>query len=96
MVKPAPDEGVDIAVTDNGIGINTENLTRIFRFGHTTKPTGHGFGLHNSANAARGLGGDLTVHSEGEGRGATFTLRLPLWPPTPPAAAATVLVGDPT
>jgi signal transduction histidine kinase len=66
-----------ITVTDTGIGIPTGNLDQIFRHGFTTKPGGHGFGLHASANAAHELGGSLRVASDGPGRGATFTLELP-------------------
>jgi signal transduction histidine kinase len=66
-----------IAVTDTGVGIPTENLEKIFRHGFTTKPGGHGFGLHASANAARELGGRLRADSAGPDRGATFTLELP-------------------
>ncbi|MEJ0091164.1 MAG: ATP-binding protein [Limisphaerales bacterium] len=69
---------VRVAVTDNGIGILAENLTRIFAHGFTTKKTGHGFGLHSGALAAKEMGGSLTVHSEGNNQGATFTLELPL------------------
>jgi PAS domain S-box-containing protein len=72
------DELVRIAVRDNGIGIPPENLTRIFGHGFTTKKDGHGFGLHSGALAAKELGGSLTAHSDGVGRGATFTLELPL------------------
>lgn len=68
---------VGIAVNDNGIGIPPENLVRIFAHGFTTKPSGHGFGLHSSALAAKEMGGSLTVHSAGTGQGATFTLELP-------------------
>ena len=63
---------------DQGLKIPEENLTRIFNHGFTTRKSGHGFGLHSGALAARELGGSLTVHSEGPGRGATFTLELPL------------------
>jgi two-component system, NtrC family, sensor kinase len=69
---------VKILVSDNGVGIPPENLTRIFGHGFTTRKDGHGFGLHSAALAARELGGSLNVHSEGPGRGATFTLELPL------------------
>jgi PAS domain S-box-containing protein len=66
-----------IEVTDNGIGISRENMTKIFQHGFTTKAKGHGFGLHGSALAAREMSGSLTVHSDGSGNGATFTLELP-------------------
>jgi PAS domain S-box-containing protein len=70
-------DSVRIEVEDNGVGIAPENLVRIFRFGFTTKPNGHGFGLHGSALAARQLQGGLSVHSDGIGRGACFVLELP-------------------
>lgn len=65
------------SVRDSGLGIAKENIHKIFGHGFTTKKTGHGFGLHFCANAARELGGSLQVESPGEGLGATFTLRLP-------------------
>ena len=67
-----------VEVTDNGVGISKSNLTRIFSHGYSTKRHGHGFGLHSSALAAKGIGGTLTVQSDGTGRGATFTLGLPV------------------
>ena len=79
-IVPSGDEKVLIQVADNGIGISAENLTRIFGHGFTTKKDGHGFGLHSGANAAREIGGDLSVQSAGLGKGATFTLELPIAP----------------
>ena len=67
-----------LAIRDNGVGIAPENLSRIFRFGFTTKTDGHGFGLHMGALAAGEMGGSLSAHSGGLGLGATFTLELPL------------------
>jgi len=67
-----------VAVTDNGVGISPDHLPRIFSHGFTTRKEGHGFGLHSAANAAQAMGGALTVRSEGVGKGATFTLELPL------------------
>jgi PAS domain S-box-containing protein len=75
------DGRVKISVIDNGIGIPADNLTRIFNHGFTTRKDGHGFGLHGGANAAKELGGNLLVSSEGIGRGATFTLELPTQQP---------------
>ncbi|MDI1315597.1 ATP-binding protein [Prosthecobacter sp.] len=69
---------VKIKVIDNGAGIAPENLTRIFQHGFTTRKDGHGFGLHSGALAAREIGGKLTADSDGIGRGAVFTLELPL------------------
>ena len=74
------DDRIKIAMIDDGIGISTENLTRIFSHGFTTKKDGHSFGLHSGALAAKGIGGSLTVHSDGPGQGAAFTLELPFEP----------------
>lgn len=74
----AGDGAVQVQVSDNGEGIAAENLSRIFAHGFTTRVGGHGFGLHSCALAARGMGGTLSVHSAGAGRGATFTLELPV------------------
>ena len=71
---------VHVSVIDNGVGISPENLPRIFQHGFTTRKDGHGFGLHSGALAAKELGGTLTVHSDGVGKGATFTLTLPCAP----------------
>jgi PAS domain S-box-containing protein len=71
------DGHVKIQVSDNGIGIPPENLTRIFGHGFTTRHNGHGFGLHSGALAVRELGGSIQAQSEGLGKGATFTLLLP-------------------
>jgi two-component system NtrC family sensor kinase len=68
---------IEISISDNGVGIAPENLTRIFNHGFTTRKGGHGFGLHGSALAAKEMGGSLTVMSEGPGRGAMFTLEIP-------------------
>ena len=71
-------EGLQIRVIDSGVGIGTEQRARIFSAGFTSKPKGHGYGLHSAVLAARHMGGDLTLASEGVGRGATFTLTVPL------------------
>ena len=73
---------VKIAIIDNGIGIPSENLTRIFNHGFTTRKDGHGFGLHSGALAAREIGGSLHVQSGGPGQGAMFILELPCQPDT--------------
>jgi C4-dicarboxylate-specific signal transduction histidine kinase len=79
-VNRCPD-GVSIAVIDNGVGIPGQNLDKIFNHGFTTRKGGHGFGLHSSLLAARDLGGTLSAHSDGAGKGAQFTLQLPLQSP---------------
>ncbi len=76
LVRPN-DETVEIAVVDNGVGIAEDNVVKLFSQGYTTKKDGHGFGLHSSANAAKQMNGELSVSSDGPGRGARFTLTLP-------------------
>lgn len=73
--------GVRVEVIDNGIGITTENLSKLFQHGFTTRKAGHGFGLHSAILAAKELGGSLSAASDGPGKGAVFTLELPLEAP---------------
>lgn len=74
-------EWLEIEVSDNGLGIYPEILNEIFAFGFSTKPEGHGFGLHISALTAQEMGGNLSAKSEGKEQGATFCLKLPTAPP---------------
>jgi two-component system, NtrC family, sensor kinase len=76
-LRAAGSERFAIEVSDTGGGIAAADLVRVFSHGFTTKRDGHGFGLHASACAAMEMGGSLTVHSDGPGRGATFTIELP-------------------
>jgi PAS domain S-box-containing protein len=78
-ITASPVDAGDVALTirDTGCGIAEENITRVFNHGFTTKPTGHGFGLHSAANAATEIGGSLSGSSDGPGKGATFVLTLP-------------------
>jgi signal transduction histidine kinase len=92
QVSRAGEGMVAILVRDNGVGIAPENLTRIFGHGFTTKKDGHGFGLHSGALAAKQMNGSLSVHSDGLGLGATFTLELPV----APAAAVPLLAQSNT
>jgi signal transduction histidine kinase len=68
---------VEIIIADNGIGIDNETMSHLFAFGFTTKPKGHGFGLHSSALLAKELGGELRAESNGKGDGAKFVLTIP-------------------
>jgi PAS domain S-box-containing protein len=86
-IGPAGPERVRIEVTDNGVGIDPEYLTKIFLLGYTTRKGGHGFGLHSGAIGAKEMGGALSAHSAGPGQGASFVLELPLHPPAPKSAA---------
>ncbi|HYG21742.1 MAG TPA: ATP-binding protein [Verrucomicrobiae bacterium] len=77
-IQPNGKSAVVIEVADNGVGISPESMKRLFSHGFTTRKNGHGFGLHSAAIAAKELGGRLSAASEGQGRGATFTLEIPV------------------
>src|SRR5205085_8825705 len=69
-----------IAVADTGEGIEKENLDRLFEPFFTTKPPGKGtgLGLALAYRACERHGGRLLAASEGPGRGATFTVEIPI------------------
>jgi CheY-like chemotaxis protein len=75
---------VEIEVRDTGIGIREEFLPHVFdRFrqaeqGATRRFAGLGLGLAIAKQLVEMQGGTITAQSEGEGRGATFTVYLPL------------------
>ena len=75
----APDGFAVIEVADDGPGIPAPLQARIFAPYFTTKPAGQGvgLGLALSEGIVRAHGGTLTVASA-PGKGATFTVRLPL------------------
>ena len=69
-------QGVYLDVIDTGKGMDTDELGKLFRPFHTTKPGGTGLGLPTTRKIVRAHGGDIEVHSE-PGRGTKFTIRLP-------------------
>lgn len=71
-------KGPYLKVIDNGSGIEKDKLDKIFSHGFTTKPSGHGFGLHFCANAMSEMGGRIEVESEGSGKGAQFSIQFPI------------------
>lgn len=86
VLTPAA-EAVAIAIQDTGTGISPQNLSRIFDPFFTTKPRGEGTGLGLSVSygiVAR-HGGRIDVESQ-VGTGTTFTILLPLQPPSAPDA----------
>ncbi len=78
LIAKIEGDEIVLAVTDNGIGISAEDEAKIFQHGFTTKESGHGFGLHSCANSATEMNGRMSFSSEGAGKGATFTLTLPI------------------
>ncbi|HEY8286233.1 MAG TPA: GAF domain-containing protein [Chloroflexota bacterium] len=80
--RPGEAEWAALAVRDSGVGIPAAELARIFeRFQRASNVIGTiegtGIGLASARHIVESHGGILTVESE-EGRGSTFTVRLPL------------------
>lgn len=71
-----------LTVTDNGVGLSEEELTRVFerfyRAPGVRDTDGTGIGLTVARSIARAHGGDVSANSPGPERGATVTLTLPL------------------
>jgi signal transduction histidine kinase len=82
----APGEYVEIAVSDQGPGVDPEHAGRIFDPFFTTKQGGHGLGLAVVDAILRRSGGKVTVASE-PGHGSTFRLLVPAAAGLPPGAA---------
>ena len=89
----ARDGRATIQVTDDGVGIEPTFLPHVFdRFrqgdtGATRRTGGLGLGLSIVRQLAELHGGLVRVESAGEGRGATFSVDLPLLAPSEPAQA---------
>lgn len=73
------DNAVVVAFTDTGRGITSDQLSKIFDPGYTTKGVGVGSGLRLAIcyKIVQDHGGTIDVEPE-VGRGSTFTVRLPL------------------
>jgi signal transduction histidine kinase len=69
-------ERVLLSVTDNGPGISSCNLTRVFDPYWTTKADGSGLGLTLVFKVIQAHNGEITVHSS-PGEGACFLISLP-------------------
>jgi PAS domain S-box-containing protein len=82
--RPPQDGFVEIAVTDTGIGIKTEDTPRLFQpftqleAASTKQYQGTGLGLALTKKLVELHGGTIAVSSEGVGKGTTFSVRLPL------------------
>ena len=79
-------DGARVVVSDRGAGIAAEHLARIFEPDFTTKSGGMGLGLAIVENIIIGHGGAVSVRSE-PGRGASFTIDLPLTAAAGPSPA---------
>ncbi len=75
----ADDENVYIKISDTGVGIQADDLNKIFDPGFTTKGVGVGTGLGLSIcyNIIQKHNGSISVESE-VGKGTEFTITLPI------------------
>jgi len=72
------DQGfVHIDISDSGIGMSEEQLSKIFEPYYTTKEFGSGLGLTVVYKVVREHNGEVSVHSR-ENQGTTFTISLPI------------------
>ncbi|MFP4617741.1 MAG: two-component system sensor histidine kinase NtrB [Spirochaetaceae bacterium] len=77
-ISTREDEGyVHTDISDTGVGISDEKITKIFEPYYTTKDFGSGLGLTVVYKVVREHGGEISVQSQ-EGEGTTFTISLPV------------------
>ena len=76
-------ETIELAVSDGGPGVKREHLGKLFEPFFTTKEKGTGLGLSICARLVEEHGGTIACES-GEGKGATFLVRLPRHAPASP------------
>jgi signal transduction histidine kinase len=85
-VAPLDDRNVAVRVRDQGVGISSEELKRIFKRFYripgivAKRVKGMGLGLYIVRSAAEKHGGRAFAESGGPGQGSTFTIQLPLAP----------------
>jgi two-component system sensor histidine kinase PilS (NtrC family) len=76
------DRVVEVVFRDNGVGLNRDDMEKIFYPFFTTKERGTGLGLSIAQRIIEEHGGRIAVESKGMGKGATFTVILPVNPPS--------------
>lgn len=67
-----------LQIRDNGCGFDEATGQRIFDRGFTTKSSGTGLGLHNCRSIIQSHAGDISISSEGRGRGSLTTITFKL------------------
>jgi signal transduction histidine kinase len=74
-LDPSPKGSVTLRITDNGDGIDADDIAKTFHRGYSTRNhKAGGLGMHWSANAMRAMGGGITLESDGKGKGASAVL----------------------
>lgn len=73
-----------VDILDTGIGMSEETIMSLFekftraKNANSVNIKGTGLGLYVAREMARKMGGDITAHSEGEGKGSRFTFTIPM------------------
>ncbi|MCW8929250.1 MAG: ATP-binding protein [Gammaproteobacteria bacterium] len=89
MLKVSQKKRIVVRIQDNGIGFMSELSDRIFAADYVSikkqktyddSSFSSGFKLHACANYLIANGGSICAHSEGEDKGAVFTIKLPVKP----------------
>jgi signal transduction histidine kinase len=75
LTTAGKDDKCVVTITDNGLGIDQESLSKLFEPYFTSKPKGTGLGLTNTQNIILNHNGHITIESE-KGKGASFTITL--------------------
>jgi two-component system, OmpR family, sensor histidine kinase VicK len=78
MKKNQEEEYVAVSVKDSGTGIDPEILPRLFERFASKSFSGTGLGLFISKSIVESHGGRIWAENNSDGRGSTFTFRLPL------------------
>ena len=83
VVLSAPDRSAEIAISDHGIGIPTGDIGRLAHpfvrgAGRASTFAGMGVGLYVARIVAEAHAGSLAIESEGDGKGTTVRVKLPL------------------
>ncbi|MGH2489128.1 MAG: PAS domain-containing sensor histidine kinase, partial [Candidatus Limnocylindria bacterium] len=89
VLAEASDDHVELAISDTGRGMTAEQIARLFQpftqvHGDPETTKGTGLGLFICKGIVEEHGGQIEATSEGQGHGATFRVRLPIAPGTPP------------
>ncbi|MDI6756523.1 MAG: PAS domain S-box protein [Endomicrobiia bacterium] len=78
-----PDCCAVVSFKDTGVGIAPECMKRIFEPFFTTKKEGTGLGLAISYGIIKQHGGEISIHSDGTGKGVEVVIKVPVKGPCP-------------
>jgi two-component system sensor histidine kinase HydH len=79
LANTADRQGVELRISDTGVGVSPELLSQVFYPYFTTKPSGTGIGLAISQKIVADHGGTIDMESE-PGKGTTVIIQLPAQP----------------